>query len=280
MRENPNLFQHKKKNLFYTDSIYCADEQGRSYDVGLCKELWEKYLEWNIEAKSFWQNRVKSSFSNYTDFFVDKLETDMNQLNDSVETRRIKMAILNRFLKQETAESGCSSMDLCSLNEYGSYLKPFGPDYEFPGGYSKLIDYLAAKMPSDVIKLNQAVRRISLADENELILVECTNGLTYRAKHVIVTSSVNYLKANYKSLFDARLLNDQRKIEAINAAKMDTVDKIFLFYEDLSFFPNVDALHPIFLNEKVTVKKADRPSSNNSDDWLYKVLNKPNIIIF
>lgn len=124
MLENPGLFQHKKKNLFETASIYCADESGRECDSTLVRSLWLDYLSWNAEAQTYWVNRQKSPFRNYTQFIMDKLESQMSE--DSDEMRKLKIAIVKRFLKQETAEVGCSSMNLCSLNEYGSYSKPFG----------------------------------------------------------------------------------------------------------------------------------------------------------
>jgi hypothetical protein len=80
------------------------------------------------------------------------------------------------------------------------------------------------------------------------LLIECVNGIVFKAKHV-VTCSVNYLKKNYMTLFDPYLLSG-KKIDAINSVKMDTVDKIFLIYEDMSFFPNsIDSIHPFYFDE-------------------------------
>ncbi|CAF0878004.1 unnamed protein product [Brachionus calyciflorus] len=264
--ENPDLFVHKKKKLFdiFTDQIYCADENGKYYAPSFYESLWEKYNIWNLEAKALWVKSVKSEFTTYTEFMINKLEQLMDEENLSEYERKIKLAIMNRFLKQETAESGCATMDLLSVNEYGSYLKPFGPDYEFPGGFSGLIQFLADKIPKNSIKLNHAVEQITMFDDEETpMLVQCKNGTSYRAKHVLVTTSVNYLKKHYQSLFNPSLLTT-KKIEAIQTVKMDTVDKIFLFYEDMSFFPeNCDAVHPIFTNqpENVCMKT----------DWKYKV---------
>lgn len=51
-------------------------------------------------------------------------------------------------------------------------------------------------------------------------------------------------------MFDPRLM-PSKKIDAIETVKMGTVDKIFLFYDDLSsFFPNVNAVHPIFVDDE------------------------------
>lgn len=255
IRENPTFFQHKKKKLFSDEFIFCADDEGRIYETEMCQELYEEYKLWNLEAKSIWVNKKKTNFKSYTDFMVNKLESYI--INEPDDVKHIKRAILTRLLKQETCESGCASMDLCSINEYGSYLKPFGPDVEFPGGYSKLIEFISRKIPESYLKLSHPVKYIQQInkenvendDDDYRLMVECYNGTCFRAKHVVVTCSINYLKKNLTNLFDPILLSE-KKIEAINAIKMDTVDKIFMLYEDMSFFPeSINALHPIFPKE-------------------------------
>ena len=94
-------------------------------------------------------------------------------------------------------------------------------------------------------------------------MIECQNGALFKANHVVVTSSVNFLQKNYATLFDPFLLND-KKIEAINTVKMGTVDKIFMFYDDMSFFPkNINTIHPVYLNEENSEKDLEK-------SWHYK----------
>ena len=168
---------------------------------------------------------------------VFKLEEAI--LNDSDEVKIIKRRVLKRLLKSETCESGCSTMDLCSIGEYGSYMVPMGPNYEFPGGFSKLVNFLVEKIPKTSIRLEHAVKHIKLLEasngrSNESpLLVECTNGARFKAKHVVVTCSINYLQKHFKAMFDPLLMNE-KKIEAINTVKMGTVDKIFMFYGTLN----------------------------------------------
>ena len=264
IQENGHLFHHKKQKLFSENLIYFVDEYGRVLDPLMCLEFYDIYKIWNAEAKSVWINNLKSSFNSYSEFMLAKYEKHVE--NDSDETKRIKRALLKRLLIAETIESGSASMDQVSLNEYGSYEIPIGPDYEFPGGYSKLIQFLADKLPYDLIKLNHAVKKISLqnilSNEENLMLVECFNGARFRSKHVVVTVSSSYLQHNYKTLFCPGLLSE-RKIKAINSIKMDTVDKIFMFYDDLSFFPaQIEAIHPIFLETKDEIV--------NQDNWAQK----------
>ena len=132
LEENPKIFQHKKTELFSDDLVYWADEFGNNYDSKICYDLYELYKLWNLDAKAIWVNKKEVSLRSYTDFMNSKLEEVIG--NDSEDVKNIKRRVLKRLLKSETAESGCSTMDLCSINQYGSYLVPYGPNYEFPGG--------------------------------------------------------------------------------------------------------------------------------------------------
>ena len=234
--------------------------------------MYELYNEWHGEAASLWITQKKTSFASFKEFMVSKLEQHIAEY--SSEEKHLCRAILNRLLKAETAESGCGKMDYVSVNEFGSYEVPSGEDSEYPGGFSKLINFLAEKIPKTSIKLSHPVKSIRLDSDSTNatgaactdltsapILVECYNGTKYRAKHVVLTCSVNYLKRHHRSLLDARLLT-REKSEAIERIKMGTVDKIFLFYDDMSFFPaNTNSIHPIFLNEKV---------DNMEKHWYFK----------
>lgn len=119
-----------------------------------------------------------------------------------------------------------------------------------------MIEFIARKIPDGCLKLSHPVKYIQQINKENIennddymLMVECYNGTCFRAKHVVVTCSINYLKKNLTNLFDPIFLSE-KKIEAINAIKMDTVDKIFMLYEDMSFFPeSINALHPIFPKE-------------------------------
>jgi hypothetical protein len=70
------------------------------------------------------------------------------------------------------------------------------------------------------------------------------------------------------TLFNQSLLSE-KKIMAINSIKMNTVDKIFLFYEDMTFFPaQIEAIHPIFLLKNENI---DEQFENYEDNWQSKV---------
>lgn len=254
VQENGGIFHHKKQTLFCDVIVSFIDEHGRELDPLMCHSFYALYKSWQSDAACIWRQNLRTTYENYAEYMYAKLADHTK--NDTVEFKKIKYALMRRLLIAETVESGSINMEEVSLNEYGSYHIPIGPDYEFPGGYSALIDFLADKLPKDTVKLSCPVKHITFAEkrkkhENESsarMLVECYNGVKYKAEHVVVTVSSSYLAKNYESLFCPSLLNDN-KINAINSIKMDTVDKIFLFYDDLSFFPaQVESLHPIFMD--------------------------------
>jgi hypothetical protein len=105
-----------------------------------------------------------------------------------------------------------------------------------------------------LLKLNHCVESVSHESnvKDYDLLVKCENGSQYRAKHVITTCSLNYLKENYSKIFSSSLQNE-KKISAIYSCKMDTVDKIFLiFKEPMAFFPQkFETIHPLYLNVEI-----------------------------
>lgn len=247
----PEYFFHKKDSFFNLDNknVYFVDESGSQYDKEKCEHFYHLYNEWNLETKELWRTNQKTSHLSYSDFMRSKVEELIINYGD--DEKSLYRALMERLLKAETAESGCATMDCVSTNEYGSYAIPDGDDFEYPGGFSKLIEFLANQIPESRIKLNTAVKNIRVEnnDENTLI-VECFNGNSFRTSHVVLTASLNYLKKNVKSLIQPSLLLSQKKLESIEKLKMDTVDKICLIYDDMSFYPeNTNSIHPLFFNE-------------------------------
>ncbi|KAG8318645.1 hypothetical protein J6590_001767 [Homalodisca vitripennis] len=60
--------------------------------------------------------------------------------------------------------------------------------------------------------------------------VVCEDGREYSASHVIVTSSLGYLKENHRTLFHPSLPIDIGK--AIDIMGFDTINKLFLVYDN------------------------------------------------
>ena len=138
---------------------------------------------------------------------------------------------------------------------------------EFPCGYSTLIRYLSSKIPQHWILLEQIVENI-LWNTNNHIQITCSNGQIYQCDYIICTIPLAVLKWNYRSLFTPALPGMTKlslisriilflfllewKIEAIQKMDMGTVDKIYLFYDQLNFF-NGNSLAIIYDREHDTL---------------------------
>ena len=232
--------------------------------------MYDLYRKFSNDAKVFFYSNDKCPYKDYADFIRKQYEPYMK--NDDPETRRIKDSMIRRLLKQETLETSSNAMEHISIDDYGSYLKLTGPDFEFPGGFSSLIEFLAEDLPKDSIKLNHAVENISITgnydpakSSNNNVKVKCFNGKTFITNHVIVTCSLNYLKKNYSTLFQPGLLS-KKKFDALHSIKMGVVNKIFLVYEDLdSFFPkDFSSIHPLFFNDE---------NYDPKTEWYLKMFN-------
>jgi spermine oxidase len=176
--------------------------------------------------------------------------------NDDAETKRVKDAMIRRLLKQETLEHSSNTMTDITIADYGSYLKLTGPDFEFPGGFSTLIEFIASHLPQEIIKVNHGVEKISL-DSNEGLKIKCFNGQIFYTEHIIVTCPLNYLKKNYSTLFQPGLVS-KTKYDALSSMKMGIVNKIFLVYDNLDFFPkDFNSIHPLFFNDENYDEKSE-----------------------
>lgn len=129
-----------------------------------------------------------------------------------------------------------------------------------------------------LIKFNQTVRKIKYNQPDGVIKVECENGDTYAADHVICTVSLGVLKEKHWNLFEPLL--SQEKINSINGMMIGTVDKIYLEFDKP--FWNEDSNGWVFMWRRDEIKTMlDDPVNG---DWLsgmhaFTPVNKqPNIM--
>ena len=130
----------------------------------------------------------------------------------------------------------------CHL-EYGSFeYLPGEYQYEFRnGGYRPLISYLRSLIPDERIRLNSEVIRVQFLRDSHQLQVDIRDHrrasgeavTTIRCDHLIWTSSLGYLKANFSSTFATETDLLEQKREAIENLGFDTVNKVKrLFYSD------------------------------------------------
>lgn len=87
-----------------------------------------------------------------------------------------------------------------------------------------------------LVKFNKTVSKIDYSEPNGDIKVECEDGSTFSADHVICTVSLGVLKKRVFSMFEPLL--PLTKFIAIDALAYGTLDKIYLTYEKLFWDTN------------------------------------------
>ena len=143
---------------------------------------------------------------------------------------------------------------------------------EFPSGYSTLIRYLSSQLPKNWIQFEQFVHNVEW-DTNDRIRITCANGNIFECDYIICTIPLAVMKWSHKSLFTPALpgrvqLNTASlrrqfppahacvflawKTEAIQKMDMGTVDKIYLFYDQMNFFDG-DSLAIVYDREHDTL---------------------------
>ncbi|XP_020786161.1 spermine oxidase isoform X1 [Boleophthalmus pectinirostris] len=194
--------------------------------------------------------------------------------DDSESTKKLKLSMLQQYLKVESCESGSPSMDEVSLSEFGEWTAIPGAHHVIPGGFMKIVDVLAQDIPSNSITLNKPVRCIhwnysaqrhevianqdnnhndnNSQPQDPLILrhpisVECEDEEWIPADHVIITASLGVLKKNHESMFSPPLPED--KVLAIEKLGISTTNKIFLEYAEPFWSPECNSIQFVWEDE-------------------------------
>ncbi|XP_035387560.1 LOW QUALITY PROTEIN: peroxisomal N(1)-acetyl-spermine/spermidine oxidase [Electrophorus electricus] len=153
-------------------------------------------------------------------------------------TMELRLALLTTLLKIECSVSGTHTMNDVGLGAFGMYKSLPGLDCTFPRGYEGLIQHMMNELPKDIVLYNKPVKCIHWKSTHNQpiskgricpVTVECINGETFEADHVIVTIPLGYLKMHQHTLLSPHLpLN---KSHAIQRMGFGTNNKIFLEFE-------------------------------------------------
>ncbi|XP_068177843.1 spermine oxidase [Antennarius striatus] len=201
---------------------------------------------------------------------------------DPESTKKLKLSLLQQYLKVESCESSSPSMDEVSLSEFGEWTEIPGAHYIIPEGFMKIVQLLSQDIPSRTICLSKPVRCIhwnysaqhqevitKTSDTNQLnnhnennhslephkdplilghpIYLECEDEEWITADHVIVTASLGVLKQNHEAMFSPSLPED--KVLAIEKLGISTTNKIFLEYEEPFWSPECNSIQFVWEDE-------------------------------
>uniref|UniRef100_A0A3B3YVT5 Peroxisomal N(1)-acetyl-spermine/spermidine oxidase n=1 Tax=Poecilia mexicana TaxID=48701 RepID=A0A3B3YVT5_9TELE len=234
---------------------------GKRIPKDLVEEFSDLYNQVYELTQEFFQNGkpVCAESQNSVGVFTRDLvrKRIMEDLEDSESTKKLKLSMLQQYLKVESCESSSPSMDEVSLSEFGEWTEIPGAHYVIPEGFMKIVDLLAQDIPTRTICLCKPVRCIhwnysAQHREDPLILgqpilVECEDEEWIPADHVIVTTSLGVLKQNHEAMFSPSLPED--KVLAIEKLGISTTDKIFLEFEEPFWSPECNSIQFVWEDE-------------------------------
>ncbi|MBN3311130.1 spermine oxidase [Amia ocellicauda] len=188
--------------------------------------------------------------------------------DDSEVTKKLKLSMLQQYLKVESCESSSPSMDEVSLSEFGEWTEIPGAHHVIPSGFIKIVQLLALGIPECVVQLNKPICcmhwnhsvRQEITDTEDhnsdhressirghQVYVECEDCEFIPADHVIVTVSLGVLKKNHESLFSPPLPAD--KVMSIEKLGISTTDKIFLEFDEPFWSPECNSIQFVWEDE-------------------------------
>ncbi|KAM6269885.1 spermine oxidase [Porphyrio hochstetteri] len=233
-----------------------ATKNGRTASVGVLQGVKRTCLServYNLTQEFFQRGKpVNAESQNSVGVFTrDVVRKRVKADPDDTEAvKRLKLAMIQQYLKVESCESSSHSMDEVSLSEFGEWTEIPGAHHIIPCGFIKIVEILASSIPESVIQLRKPVKCIHwnqsvskeierVADHNSDlpeedkgsdVFVECEDCEFIPADHVIVTVSLGVLKKRHETLFHPRL--PEEKVMAIEKLGINTTDKIFLEFEE------------------------------------------------
>lgn len=257
---------------------------GRRIPKDLVEEFSDLYNEVYELTQEFFQNGkpVCAESQNSVGVFTRDVVRKKIMLDpdDSESTKRLKLSMLQQYLKVESCESSSPSMDEVSLSEFGEWTEIPGAHHVIPGGFMKIVELLAQDLPSRTLRLGKPVRRVHWnysAQQQEIargegntggandhnddrrrrgdgcpthippVQVECEDQEWLLADHVIVTASLGVLKKGHEALFSPPLPED--KVLAIEKLGISTTDKIFLEFAEPFWSPECNSIQFVWEDE-------------------------------
>ncbi|KAJ8248444.1 hypothetical protein GJAV_G00242080 [Gymnothorax javanicus] len=129
------------------------------------------------------------------------------QWQDDPAVRDLRLAMISMMMKLECSIDGCHSLDEEDLGAFGVYKTLPGLDCTFPNGYEGLVNCMMKELPEDIVSYNMPVKcvhwdgtvqRVGPCGRTFPVWVECESGEMVPADHVILTTSLGYLKKHQR----------------------------------------------------------------------------------
>lgn len=235
-QENNIVYSLSKELDILSLSINCYDDYKMySPTLSLDKKLIDDMLEiaFNIERD---KNGLISSSGSFGEYFINRFNLEIKQRFGHDEQKLVIAKLFCDWYHKYTAcLNACPTWFDLSAKGSACYETCKGDYYlHFRNkGCQTILDVLMKKIPNtaekllleDKIHLNKSVASINWNNANG-VLVHCLDGSSYKAKCVLVTTSLGVLKKMHTKLFVPEL--PPYKVRVINELGFGTVNKIFL----------------------------------------------------
>lgn len=183
-------------------------------------------------------------------------------------TRRLLLCAISATLKGECCSSATHTMDDIDLVGFCMYKSLSGLDCTLPGGYGGLIKSLMSELPPDLVTYNRPVRCVhwnSAESTADTVTVECDDGETIEADHVILTVPLGYLKKHHSTLLHPPL--PSHKLSSIQKLGFGTCNKIYVEFESPWWDADCDIIYLVWEDEEDVVDHV----ADISKSWMRKM---------
>ncbi|XP_048472357.1 peroxisomal N(1)-acetyl-spermine/spermidine oxidase isoform X2 [Rhincodon typus] len=254
-------------STYYTSS-------GKKVGREITAPLEELYSTLRAKSTKFFQSKTQPVHS-LGEFLKLEIARCAEAWKGDEEMCNLKLAVLNTEFKMECCISGTDSLDLVALQPFGEYVVLSGIDCVFPGGFASLVDAIRRSLPKDIISYDKPVKCIhwngsfkapNTPDYSYSVLVECEDGETIPADHVIVTVPLGFLKEHYKTFIHPPF--PPSKIDSIQKLGFGTNNKIFLEFEEPFWEPESQLVRLVWEDESPLF--STRPDLQK--EWFRKIL--------
>ncbi|KAK4290332.1 hypothetical protein Pmani_032145 [Petrolisthes manimaculis] len=201
------------------------------------------------------------------EFFRRKFMQHLEECqNDAAEVREMKTALFYWHLRWQRIDNACDSLHLLSAKCWGLYELCEGNNNMNPNaGFMSIMETLLAEATTEV-KLYSEVSCIDYAHQVQKtedgyvrqdgttfpVLIKCRDGSEYEAQHVIVTSSIGYLKS-HPHLFTPPLPTKLQ--QTVSSRGYGTIDKIFLEYDEAWWVDGCEGIQLVWTKDIPDVER-------------------------
>ncbi|XP_070607566.1 peroxisomal N(1)-acetyl-spermine/spermidine oxidase isoform X1 [Erythrolamprus reginae] len=257
-----------------TGPFACYGSQGRELSPRLVESVGTFFSGLLEEARGF-MDVDPPPVPSVGQFLKGAITRMLEESSEEAEGDRcLKLALLHSCFNMECCVNATDSLDDLALGPFGEYTMLPGLDCTFPNGYQGLTDHLLASLPEGTVRFNKPVKTIHWGrPESEEgaagrlfgVQVECEDGETFLADHVIITVPLGFLKEHQESLFCPPL--PPQKLEAIQRLGFGTSNKIILEFEQPFWKPDTEIVEVVWENKSPL---EERPSDLRNT-WFQKI---------